>query len=158
MAAASIRQARPSPGQRRVPWSRGLSARLLILTALFVVFANLLILPPNLAAFQEAWLLDRLRAAELASLAADAAPNGVVTERLSRQLLAGAGAVSVAIQEDGVGRWILQAPRLKRTPYLVDLRTKTAVSSLAAPIQTVLGGGDRMGRVISQLRYRPVAS
>src|SRR5439155_24097265 len=139
MADAAPSQDPPSPGQRRVPWPRGLSARLLILTALFVVFANLLILPPNLAALQEAWLLDRLRAAELASLAADAAPNGVVTEGLSRQLLAGAGVVSVAIQEDGVRRLILQAPSLKRTPYLIDLRAKTAVSSLTDPIQTVFG-------------------
>src|SRR5258706_7455106 len=157
MADAAPSQDPAAAGQRRVPWLGGLSARLLILTALFVVFANLLILPPNLAALQEAWLLDRLRAAELASLAADAAPNGVVTEGLSRQLLAGAGVVSVAIQEDGVRRPILQAPSLKRTPYLIDLRTKTAISSLAAPIQTVLGGGDPMVRVISQLRYRPGA-
>ncbi|HZZ36911.1 MAG TPA: HAMP domain-containing sensor histidine kinase [Caulobacteraceae bacterium] len=157
MADAAPLQDPPSPGQRRVPWPRGLSARLLILTALFVVFANLLILPPNLGALQEAWLLDRLRAAELASLAADAAPNGVVTERLSRQLLAGAGVVSVAIQEDGVRRLILQAPSLKRTPYLIDLRVKTPISSLADPFQTIIGGGDRMVRVISQLRYRPGA-
>lgn len=140
---------------RRVAWPRGLSARLLVLTALFVVFSNLLIVPPNLAAFQEAWLLDRLRAAELASLVADAAPNGVVTERLSKQLLDASGVVSVAIQADGVRRLVLQAHGLKRTPYLIDLRVKTPQSTLADPFQTLFSGGDRMVRVIAQLRYRP---
>ena len=91
----------PSPGARL--WPGGLSARLLMLTVLVVAFANVLILPPNLGALQEAWLIDRLRAAELASLAADAAPNGVVTERLSKQLLDGAGVVSVAIRPTGFG-------------------------------------------------------
>jgi signal transduction histidine kinase len=143
----------PSPRARL--WPGGLSARLLMLTVLVVAFANVLILPPNLAALQEAWLIDRLRAAELASLAADAAPNGVVTERLSKQLLDGAGVVSVAIQADGVRRLVLAAPQLKRTPYLIDLRAKTPISSLTDPFQTIFGGGDRMVRVVAQLRYRP---
>ena len=54
---------------RRFFWPGGLSARLLILTALFIALAGAFILPPSLAAFEERWLLDRVRAAELASLA-----------------------------------------------------------------------------------------
>ena len=46
----------------------GLSSRLLLLTILFVALAGLMILPPSLAQYEDSWLYDRLRAAELMRL------------------------------------------------------------------------------------------
>jgi signal transduction histidine kinase len=135
-------------------WPGGLSARLLIITVLIVVLANLLILPPNLAAVEEQWFLDRLRAAELATLVEETAPNGVVTAKVSDTLLASAGVVSVALQVGNERRLILQAPRLKRTPYLIDLRHGNGLP-WAAPLRTLLTGGDRMVRVMAKPRFRP---
>lgn len=134
-------------------WFRGLSARLLLLTVLIVVLANMLIVPPNLAAFEEQWLLDRLRAAELATLVEETAPGGVVTDRVRAMLLANAEVVSVALQADGERRLILQAPRLKRTPYLVDLR-RGGPLSWTAPLRTLTGGDERMMRVMARPRFR----
>jgi signal transduction histidine kinase len=141
---------RPEPP---FPWYGGLSARLLLLTVMIVVFANVLILPPYLAAYEQQWLLDRLRAAELATLVEETAPGGVVTDRVRAMLLANAEVVSVALQADGERRLILQAPRLKRTPYLVDLR-RGGPLSWTAPLRTLLGGGDRMIRVMAKPRFR----
>jgi len=138
---------------RRLFWPGGLSLRLLILTVLFVALAGLMILPSSLAQFEDSWLTDRVRAAELASLAVDAAPNQVVSDKQSQELLNGAGVVSVAIQSDGVRRLLLAAPRMKRTPYLVDLRVE-APTSLVAPFETLLGGGGRMVRVVAKPRFR----
>ncbi|HZL00875.1 MAG TPA: VTT domain-containing protein [Caulobacteraceae bacterium] len=151
--AAPTQEPQAKAGPRFFPF-RGLSARLLLLTVLIVVVANLLILPPNLAAFEEQRLLDRLRAAELATLVEETAPNGVVTARVSEKLLASAGVVSVALGVENERRLVLQAPRLKRTPYLVDLRRSNPMSWLA-PFQTLLGGGDRMVRVMARPRFRP---
>src|ERR1700756_1381014 len=64
---------------RRLFWPGGLSSRLLILTLLFVALARAVLLPAALASYEQQWLLDRVRAAELASLAVDAAPNQVVS-------------------------------------------------------------------------------
>ena len=141
-------------GDRRLFWPGGLSARLLLLTALFVSLAGMLMLPPALAAFEEQWLLDRVRAAELASLATEVSPDGKVTRQLSQQLLDGAGVVSVALQEDGMRRLVLAAPRTMRTPYLVDLRDQNPESWLAAPFNTLFGGQGRMVRVIAEPRFR----
>ena len=141
------------PGEGVAHWLGGLSARLLLLTVLIVVIANLLILPPNLAAFEQTWLLDRLRAAELATLVEETAPGGVVTDKVRAKLLANAEVVSVAVQVEGERRLILQAPRLARTPYLVDLRRSNAMSWLA-PFETLAGGGDRMVRVMAEPRFR----
>jgi signal transduction histidine kinase len=139
---------------RRLFWPGGLSSRLLILTVLFVALAGLMVLPPSLAQFEDTWLYDRLRAAELASLAVDAAPNQVVSDKLSNQLLNGAGVVSVAVQSEGVRRLLLAAPRMARTPYLVDLRGGYSASRLIAPVQTLLGGRGRMVRVVARPQFR----
>ncbi|MEH6676339.1 MAG: sensor histidine kinase, partial [Phenylobacterium sp.] len=96
------------PDRRGFFWPGGLSARLLILTSLFVLFGGALIVPPTLAAFEEQWLLDRVRAAELASLATEVAPDVVVSEQLSSELLEVAGVEWVAIQSDGVRRLVLR--------------------------------------------------
>ncbi|WP_421934255.1 sensor histidine kinase [Phenylobacterium sp.] len=155
MADAPQPQAPPRRTRRRFFWPGGLSARLLILTILFVSAAGGMILPPALAAFEEQWLLDRVRAAELATIAPDVAPDRVVSEALAAQLLEGAGVQRVAIQTEGMRRLVLQGPKLARAPYLVDLRDQAPISWLAAPFQTLMGGGEgRMVRVIAEPRIR----
>ncbi len=153
MADAKPPRERATSAERRLLLPGGLSARLLLLSVAIVVLANLLILPQNLAAFEEQWLFDRLRAAELASLVEEFVPNGQVTGRVSDQLLAPAGVVSVAFQTDGERRLILQAPRLARTPYLVDLRRTNPMSWLQ-PLRTLVGGGGDMVRVMARPRFR----
>ena len=140
---------------RRLSWPGGLSARLLLLTALFVILAELLVVAPSLAAFEDGWLTDRVRAAELASLAVEAAPAGVVSEPLARELLTGAGVIQVALQADGVRRLLLTAPRLIRTPELVDLRSWRPIPWIAAPFRTLAYGGDALVlRVVAPPRFR----
>jgi signal transduction histidine kinase len=142
-----------APGERRFIWFQGLSARLLGLTVLIVVVANLLILPPNLSAFEEQWLFDRLRAAELATVVEETAPGGVVTDRVRAKLLANVEVVSVALQVRNERRLILQAPRLARTPYLVDLRRSDPMFWLV-PLKTLTEPADRMMRVMARPRFR----
>ena len=136
---------------RRLFWPGGLSSRLLILTVLFVALGGLVILPWSLALYEENWLDDRLRAAELASLAVDQEPYGV-SDRLSSQLLDGAGVLSVAVWSDGVQHLMLAPPRSPRTPYLVDLRDGVSFDLLAAPFETLFSGKNRMVRVRAQPR------
>jgi len=142
---------------RRFFWPGGLSARLLVLTTLFVALAGVFVLPPTLAAFERNWLLDRVRAAELASLATEVAPDRVVSEKLSAQLLAGAGVETVAIQSRGLRRLVLQGPRRDEAPYFVDLREQAVSSWLLAPFQTLSAGDDRAVRVIAEPRFREEA-
>jgi signal transduction histidine kinase len=143
------------PKTLRLSWPGGLSARLLLLTALFVMLAELLVLGPSLAAFEEGWLTDRVRAAELASLAVEASPAGVVPDQLAGELLEGAGVVSVAVQVDGIRRLLLAAPRLDRPPELVDLRRRSLAAWLIAPFRTLGPVGSRgILRVVAPTRFR----
>ncbi|WP_293677648.1 sensor histidine kinase [uncultured Phenylobacterium sp.] len=142
--------------RRRLFWPGGLSARLLVLTVVFAALGGTLAIPPALASYEKQWLLDRVRAAELASLAADVAPDRVVSEQLKTQLLAGAGVEIVAVSQDGVRRLVFAAARPARAPYLVDLRNRAPGLGLFAPFQTLLGPGDRV-RVVADPRIRPGA-
>lgn len=144
------------PHRRRFYWPGGLSARLLILTAMFVAFGGLLVVPPALAAFEEQWLLERVRAAEMAALAADVA-RGRVTLQHRTQLLRAAGIERVATQDpDGVRRLVLGGGRALRNPYVVDLREQAAGSWLAAPFRTLAAPDDASVRVLAEPRQMQV--
>ena len=81
---------KPRGFARVLRWPGGLSARLLLFT-LLITIVGLCAIPPTLAAFERQWLLDRVRAAELASTIAEADPDRKVTDRIAAQLLDGAG-------------------------------------------------------------------
>ncbi|WP_309645980.1 HAMP domain-containing sensor histidine kinase [Phenylobacterium sp.] len=155
MADALLPQPPNRSSGRRFFWPGGLSARLLILTVLFVAGAGAMAVPAALAAFEEQWLLDRVRAAELASLATDVDPDQVMSEALSSKLRAGAGVQTVAILDNEGNRFLkVPGPRLARPPYLVDLRDRALGSWLSAPFQTLSGGEEgRMVRVIAEPRF-----
>lgn len=78
-------------------WSR-LSARLLVLTALFVMLAEVLIYVPSIAEYRRGWLEDRLNAAQIAALAIEAASDRMVSAGLAKELLKNAGVEAVVLR------------------------------------------------------------
>ena len=64
-----------------------LSAKLLVMTVLFVMLAEVLIFAPSVARFRETWLEGRMAAGHLAALTIEAAPDQMVTRELERKLL-----------------------------------------------------------------------
>src|ERR1700724_702781 len=85
------------PGSVRVP-RFGLSGKLLVLTILFVMIAEVLIYVPSVANFRVNWLNDRVASAYTAALVLEAAPNGVVSDALAKQILDSIGARAVAMK------------------------------------------------------------
>jgi signal transduction histidine kinase len=88
-----------------VPTGRlGLSGKLLILTILFVMIAEVLIYVPSIANFRHGWLNDRISAAYTAALVFQAAPRAadedalIISETLARQILDSIGARAVAMK------------------------------------------------------------
>ena len=89
---------KPKTGLARLVPRLGLSGKLLVLTILFVMIAEVLIYVPSIANFRLNWLNDRLAAAHTAALVMDAAPSGMVPESLARQILGSVGARAVAMK------------------------------------------------------------
>jgi len=91
MAEESAAAAKPNapPPRRR---GLGLSGKLLLLTVLFVMMAEVLIYVPSVANFRLNWLHDRLSAAYTAALVFEAAPGGMVPDSLGKAILDSIGA------------------------------------------------------------------
>lgn len=86
---------------------RSMSAKLLALAILFVMIAEILIFVPSAANRRTQWLTERVQAAELAALAAEAAPDDMVSEDLAAELLDGAGALAVGLMREGRSEVVL---------------------------------------------------
>lgn len=85
----------------------GLRTRLLVMTAVLVMLAELLIFVPTLAAFRLSWLDERLKAAQLAAIAADSYPGGAVPSGIRGELLRTAQVKAVASRSGGQRRLVL---------------------------------------------------
>src|SRR6186997_1254280 len=109
----------------------GLSGKLLLLTIVFVMVAEIMIYVPTVANFRLNWLNDRLAAAHTAALVLDAAPSGMVPETLARQILSSVGARAVAMKM-GTQRRLLAASDLpSKIDHDIDMRDMSALRAIA---------------------------
>src|ERR1700689_1078565 len=111
--------ARPVP--LRAP-RLGLSGKLLVLTILFVMIAEVLIYVPLVANFRVNWLKDHLAAAYTAALVLDAAPSGMVPESLAKQILDSIGARAVAMKMGNKRRMLAVGDSLPPITHDFDMR------------------------------------
>lgn len=110
-------------GRIRREWLRlGLPTKLLLLTTAFVMLAEILIFVPSIANYRLSWLNDRLTAARLASLAAEALPGGDVPQMLRSDLLRTAQVHAVAVRFEGRRRMVLPPERPMTVDAVFDLR------------------------------------
>ncbi len=86
--------------------SRGLPAKLIILTAVFVLVAEALIFLPSIASYRVTWLQERLTAAQLAALTSDAFPGGQIPSALRADLLRTAQVKAIASRTAGERRLV----------------------------------------------------
>ncbi len=99
----------------------GLAGKLLILTILFVMLAEVLIFLPSVANYRVNWLTDRLRSAQLASLAAEASPQGAVPQALRDELLRTAQVRAVALKRNDQRQLILASDPMPAVDATYDL-------------------------------------
>jgi signal transduction histidine kinase len=126
----------------------GLSARLLLLTVLFVMIAEVLIYVPSVANFRLTWLNDRLAAAQIAAMVLDAAPEESLPEDLEVRLLQGVGARAIALRGGG-RRSILAAGDIPtEVSKTVDLRDAQWLTLVQDAFDVLLNPADKPIRVI----------
>ncbi len=102
----------------------GLPAKLLLLTSVFVMLAEILIFLPSVSSFRVGWLDERLTAAQLATLAAEGFPGGDVPSGLRAEMLRTAQVKAIASRQHGVRRLVLPVdPRMTIDAHY-DLRQR----------------------------------
>lgn len=100
----------------------GLSTKLLLLTVLFVMLAEIVIFVPSIANFRTTWLSDRLTAAQLAAVAAEAFPGGDVPDGLRDELLRTANVKRISVKRNEQRRLVLDEDMEIAVDATYDLR------------------------------------
>ncbi len=126
----------------------GLSGKLLVLTILFVMIAEVLIYVPSIANFRLNWLKDRLSAAQTAALVLEAAPSGMVPDSLARQILASIGAKAVAMKIGNARRLLAISDTVPPVVHDFDTRTVSAVRAIIDAFATLASADNDLMRVV----------
>ena len=142
-----IEPSRPRTAARK--WLHlGLSAKLLLLTLAVIMLAEILIFVPSVANFRDTWLNDRLRFAEIAALAAEAAPEGRVPEALRQELLRSAQVKAVALKRKDMRMPLLLEDMPPDIAETFDLRSDGPLKRIGDALATLLHASPRAIRVI----------
>ena len=115
----------------------GLSGKLLVLTILFVMIAEVLIYVPSIANFRLNWLHDRLSAAYTAALVLDAAPSGMVPETLAAPDPRSVGARAVAMKMGQQRRLLAVSEMPPAIHHDIDMRDMTWYQSIIDAFDTL---------------------
>ncbi|WP_316015212.1 HAMP domain-containing sensor histidine kinase [Roseobacter sp. HKCCA0434] len=125
-----------------------LSGRVIALTIIFVMLAEILIFVPTVARFRADYLQERLERAQIASLSILATPNDIIAPELEEELLSNAGVTNIVLRRDFMRELVLTSPMTAQIGETFDLRDATAFSLIADAMALIVTGGDRMIRVI----------
>ncbi|MDP2621721.1 MAG: HAMP domain-containing sensor histidine kinase [Hyphomicrobiales bacterium] len=134
-----------SPGRGLGPL--GLSAKLLLLTILFVMISEVLIYVPSIANYRLTWLKDRLASAQIAALVLDATPDNVVPKSLEREILTTAGAMTIAVKRGGTRRLLMVSETAPDVADHFDLREMHPLGAIADAFSTLAAANGRIIRV-----------
>jgi signal transduction histidine kinase len=125
-----------------------LSGRLLLLTVVFVMIAEVLIFLPSVSRFRVDFLRERLERAQIASLALLATPDDMVAPELEQELLANADVLNIVLQREARRELVLSAPMPRPIAQTVDLREETVWSLMRDAVICMLYPTDRVIRVV----------
>ncbi|EDP67034.1 periplasmic sensor signal transduction histidine kinase [alpha proteobacterium BAL199] len=107
---------------------RSLSFRLLLLTVFFVMLAEVLIYTPSVARFRQVYLTEKLDSAHLAAMAVNVAPDRMVSEEITYELLDHVNAWSIEVVRDGVSMEMLKRPLHPEPQVRYNLDTASVVT------------------------------
>lgn len=126
----------------------GLSARLLVLTVLFVMLAEVLIFVPSVSRFRQAYLEDQLEKANIAVLAARGDHGTPVEPGLGMELLFHAGAYAIVL-DTGARRLLMLKGDMPPVPdEMVDMRGVSPWRLIAGAFDTLVQTHNRVLRVV----------
>jgi signal transduction histidine kinase len=127
----------------------GLSGKLLVLTILFVMIAEVLIYVPSVANFRLAWLNDRLSAAYTAALVFEAVPGGSgIPDELAKQILDSIGARAVATKTGQQHRLYTESDMPPAIDEEVDMRDMSWHTSIMDAFDVLLSRDNDVMRIV----------
>lgn len=133
------------PGRSLLPpLVHSLSARLLVLTVLFVMLVEVFVYAPSIARYRKVYLDERIADAHLATLALEAAPDFMVGQRLRSQLLDHARAYGVITMKPGSRKITLLRDMPPKVDLKIDLRKETFFGLVMDAFETLWQSRNRV--------------
>lgn len=123
-----------------------LTGRLLVLTIIFVMIAEVLIFVPSIARFREDYLNNRLERAQIASLALLA--DDMIDSELEQELLANAGVFNVVLRRDQRRELMLSSEMPQPVTATFDMRNDIAFLLIRDAIARYVSPDNEVIRVI----------
>lgn len=124
----------------------GLSGKLLLLTVVFVMLAEVFIYVPSIANFRDTWLMDRLTTAGVA--ASVLAETNTIAPRLQEELLRTTGALAIALDQGNQRSLIAMRDVTGDVDFVFDMAEVTALSSILSSFEILTYRGEGVLRVI----------
>jgi signal transduction histidine kinase len=129
---------------------RGLSGKVLMLTIIFVMLGEILIFLPSIANFRIQWMKTRVAQAEIAALAAEAAPDQIVDAELRSTILKGAGVNAVSLTRGDKRQLMLRNSDESVVDETFDLRPGMYYTTIGQAFAVLFRSSDRVIGVIDK--------
>ncbi|WP_245480434.1 HAMP domain-containing sensor histidine kinase [Neorhizobium sp. NCHU2750] len=130
---------------------RGLSGRLLWLTIIFVMLAEILIFMPSMAGMRMNWLRDRLDTAAAAGIVIDGLQPAELPRAVQNDTLLATGTKVLALRKDGTSRLLAATEVPPEIDAQYDLAHTSFLGSMRDALDTLAFGGDRVMRVFGPI-------
>jgi signal transduction histidine kinase len=137
--------------RRTVPLSRGLSTKLLLLTIVFVIAAEILIVLPSISGYRLRWLEEKLSTAAAVSVVLLENEPLSLSREAQEEVLKAIGAKAIAVRDEGVSTLLVVAEMPPEVDEHVDLENTGTMMAVTDAIDTILFGGDRILRVFGRV-------
>ena len=127
-----------------VPLASRLSTKLLFLTVIFVVLAEILIFVPSITDMRLSWLRDRLNTAAAAAIIVDGLPNVELPRPLQDDALMATGTKAIALHKPDITRMIVvsEVPPSVNAQY--DIARRDFLANAGDAFSTLLFGGNEV--------------
>ncbi|MDA8870769.1 HAMP domain-containing histidine kinase [Rhizobiaceae bacterium] len=136
---------------------RGLSGRLLVVTAAFIMLTEVLIFVPSVANYRLTWLARHFNTGEAASVALEQLMPEDTSGAFANQLLDLTQTEMIVVRRDGMSRVLVSRSMPRDVDATVVLREPgrvQAVGSITEAFATLLSDGSRTIRIVGPMQSR----
>ena len=127
--------------------SRGLSAKVLVLTIIFVMLAEIVLFVPSAAVFRQNWLQSRVDNAQLLTLAVKGVPGFQGDKLLTERFMGETNVIAVMQKRDGMTEAILGMAPAEGPFTVIDMREVNRIPDMGATLRAFFGDGQGYLRV-----------
>ena len=136
-------------------WSSSLSARLLLLTIIFVMLAEVLIWTPSIARFRKNFIEDTIARAYLATLALESLSETEPNDTLEMALLDQTGTLAISLQAADRRLLFIGDDMPPPVDVMADMMDATWLDYTASAFDTLLSHENRVVRAVGMPPNRP---